>query len=472
MRCWWFVACFLFPGLACAPAAPPPSTPGQVMPATPESASVPVPFAGGHAPAGAAMLARVKFDALPNLPFGMGSASQFPWTPYMEGCGLDGRTEIHTLEGGVARSGAFAMALQGTPGAEAVRCVLDAMLGAEGGSPGAAGMPALQVAALPEGAVLVSREGVGAPAVTGGSRSGGGASVDLGAWLAEVDPKAPFAFAAQLAPRDRAPALRFVTGADAVEVRLRFPDASGAAAVRAFFEESFARAAAQGGAGLKEALHLEGAELTLKVAPSVSTAAALREHLVEAFRMPTGSMIPSLIPGDQVLVAKGALAGKAARGDIVVHADVRNPRQRFMKRVLAVGGDRLQIDGYSIRLNGAPVAATLVDGDVTWGGYGGEETQKGAVWRETLDGHAYDTLRTASESDVKVDLTVPPDSVFVVGDNRDNSHDSRHFGALPMSAVVGRVVLVHVSVLDGEIRWERLGILPDAALHAGPGGQR
>ena len=99
-------------------------------------------------------------------------------------------------------------------------------------------------------------------------------------------------------------------------------------------------------------------------------------------------MIPSLLPGDQVLVAKGALAGKAARGDIVVHADVRNPRQRFMKRVLAVGGDRLQIDGYSIRLNGAPVPATLVDGDVTWGGYGGEEKQKGAVWRETLDGHA------------------------------------------------------------------------------------
>ena len=184
----------------------------------------------------------------------------------------------------------------------------------------------------------------------------------------------------------------------------------------------------------------------------------------EAYYVPSGSMLPSLLIGDQLLVTKfpygysryslpvplapasqERLLGKLPqRGDVVVFRLPRDPSQTYVKRVVGLPGDRVQMRAGRLWLNGKMMPLRPA-------GVGPMETENGVVtaprFVETLAGreHAIFKLRWDGEFDNTREFVVGPDQLFVMGDNRDDSADSRispaagGVGLVPVENLVGRV---------------------------------
>jgi signal peptidase I len=184
----------------------------------------------------------------------------------------------------------------------------------------------------------------------------------------------------------------------------------------------------------------------------------------EAYYVPSGSMLPSLLIGDQLLVTKfpygysryslpvplapastERLLGKLPeRGDVVVFRLPRDPSQTYVKRVVGLPGDRVQMREGRLWLNGKMVPQRRA-------GVGPMETDNGVItaprFIETLGGreHPIFKLRSDGELDNTQEFVVGPDLIFVMGDNRDDSADSRlapsagGVGFVPVENLVGRV---------------------------------
>ncbi|HJQ28873.1 MAG TPA: signal peptidase I [Rubrobacter sp.] len=137
----------------------------------------------------------------------------------------------------------------------------------------------------------------------------------------------------------------------------------------------------------------------------------VRPFVMEAFWIPSGSMIPTLEIGDRVLVNKFIYRfTEPKRGDIVVFTSVDNPKEDLIKRVVGVPGDTIAVRGGKLFLNGEP--------------------QKEPYTNKKLPDRSF-FART----------TVPKGHVFVMGDNRGNSADSRVFGPLPKKNIEGEAFL-------------------------------
>jgi signal peptidase I len=195
---------------------------------------------------------------------------------------------------------------------------------------------------------------------------------------------------------------------------------------------------------------------------AVILALFVRTFVVQAFKIPTGSMENNLLIGDHLLVNKfvfaptlSSLEGKLLpidpikRGDIVVFKYPEEPDRDFIKRVIGLPGDTLELKQKRVYLNG-----TLLDEPYVHYLSPPEES-------------------SVDDFDVRVrygPVTVPPDHYFMMGDNRDNSQDSRYWGFLPRSYVKGKALFVYWSFDDGDgygnsggisrffttIRWSRL----------------
>ena len=161
---------------------------------------------------------------------------------------------------------------------------------------------------------------------------------------------------------------------------------------------------------------------------------AVRSHQVQAFRIPSASMTPTLLPGDFVFAdMRYACVGcreSVRRGDVAIFSNPNDRTVLYVKRVVALPGDRVQLDRDDVRVNGAQLEQ-------------GQRTASPVVPQPT--------------SDPSLDFIVPPGQVFTLGDHRRNSLDSRHFGTVPLQDVVGRVRQVWFSWGEGGIRWARLG---------------
>jgi len=189
-------------------------------------------------------------------------------------------------------------------------------------------------------------------------------------------------------------------------------------------------------------------------AANAATAVRLREQVVEAFKIPSASMWPTLEIGDHVLALKGALADPIARGDVVV---IRRDGRSYVKRVIAVAGDRLRLAPGRVEVNGTALrhdaagARTYFDRDdnQAW------QEVRTPVARETAGARGYQ-IAVNDDWTSTDEHVVPADSVFVVGDNRGNSADSRAWGALPRADIVGRAVVIWYSEGPAGIRWDRL----------------
>jgi signal peptidase I len=176
----------------------------------------------------------------------------------------------------------------------------------------------------------------------------------------------------------------------------------------------------------------------------------IRTFVVQAFKIPSGSMLPTLQVGDHILVNKVAYGvrlpflekhvirfGDPGRGDIVVFIYPVDPSKDFIKRVVATAGEVVEIQQKRILVDGEPWEdpyAYFADGQDPEG-------------------------RGGRPRDVHGPVTVPPGHVFVMGDNRDRSYDSRFWGFVDTDDIKGRAFLIYWS-WDGEdrwVRWERLG---------------
>ena len=179
-------------------------------------------------------------------------------------------------------------------------------------------------------------------------------------------------------------------------------------------------------------------------------ALVIRTFLVQAFKIPSGSMLPTLQIGDHILVNKflygprlevpltqlslGQLPGvrRPVPGDVVVFIWPKDRTKDFIKRVVAVEGQTVELRSRQLYVDGRPAddpRASYVSRD-------GPGSRFGPV-------------------------TVPKDHVFVMGDNRDQSYDSRFWGPVPISDIKGKALIIYWS-WDGPdrwVRWERIGRL-------------
>lgn len=190
---------------------------------------------------------------------------------------------------------------------------------------------------------------------------------------------------------------------------------------------------------------------------------AFRACWADWVQVPTGSMNPTIIEGDRVLVDKHAFGlrvpfthlhlttgGRPARGDIVVF-DSPATGTSLVKRVIGLPGDIVALDGEELIING--VRTQYANGDVSHlrDLLAVTDAQDPIVLRERLPGAEHDVLllpRRAARSSFGP-IRIPADRYLMLGDNRDNSADSRYFGLVPRENIVGRASRVVVS-LDPE----------------------
>ena len=198
-------------------------------------------------------------------------------------------------------------------------------------------------------------------------------------------------------------------------------------------------------------------------------ALVIRTFLFQPFSIPSGSMRPTLLEGDYLFVTKWAygysrhslpfspnlfsgriFGSPPERGDVAVFKYPPNPSLDYIKRVVGVPGDRIQMIDGVLHINGTPVKREKIgeinNPDIT------EENRPVDVYRETLpNGVSYETLDLTPNgiSDQTREFTVPEGHYFMMGDNRDNSADSRVFGFVPEENLVGRANIIFFSIADG-----------------------
>jgi signal peptidase I len=177
----------------------------------------------------------------------------------------------------------------------------------------------------------------------------------------------------------------------------------------------------------------------------------IRTFIVQAFKIPSGSMIPTLEIGDHILVNKLAYGlrmpflerylvqyGDPQRNDVVVFIYPEDRSKDFIKRVIAVAGDTVELRDKKVFINGKQV-------EDRHGHFMGYDPQAGGV----------------GSGDDYGPKTVPQNHIFVMGDNRDRSYDSRFWGFVDLNEVRGKAFLIYWSWdgTDRWVRWERLGDL-------------
>jgi signal peptidase I len=204
--------------------------------------------------------------------------------------------------------------------------------------------------------------------------------------------------------------------------------------------------------------------------PILAIVLGLRSFVAEPFRIPSSSMMPTLLIGDFILVNKFAYGlrwpitnrkflenGSPERGDVVVFRPPHHPREDWIKRVIGMPGDRVGYYDNQVYLNGEPL------GYASFGSYDG--TGKGAemtgaeLLTENLPGRPHQVLERTNLPFLdqgEGEWIVPPGQYFVMGDNRDNSEDSRYWGFLPEQNLRGKAFLVWMSI-DGGIEFSRIG---------------
>ncbi len=204
--------------------------------------------------------------------------------------------------------------------------------------------------------------------------------------------------------------------------------------------------------------------------PVILAVLLLRSFLVEPFRIPSGSMMPTLLVGDFILVNKYAYGirlpvvntkvldlGAPERGDVVVFRFPRDPGTDYIKRVVGVPGDHIVYRDKTLYINGEKVPQIPAG---AYRGSGSGISMSGASVREEQLGDVrHKILVVPRIRGIDADVTVPEGHYFVMGDNRDNSNDSRYWGFVPDENLVGKAFMIWMNwdSAGGGIAWDRIG---------------
>jgi signal peptidase I len=224
-------------------------------------------------------------------------------------------------------------------------------------------------------------------------------------------------------------------------------------------------------------------EYSESIGVAVAIALLLRAFVVEAFQIPSGSMIPTLEVGDHIFVSKFAYGlgipftntkilelRQPERGDVIVFKYPIEPGTDYIKRVVGLPGDRIEVRQHDVYINGKleprvrlPQPCHYVEGSR---GVGPPEEHDCELWEETLGTMKHLTIQEPGRGGHDYNgMVVPQGHVFVMGDNRDNSSDSRVWGTVQHDYIKGKALIVWWSrgPSDGSgpmgwlksIRWER-----------------
>ncbi len=263
---------------------------------------------------------------------------------------------------------------------------------------------------------------------------------------------------------------------------------------------------------------------------TLALALSLKAFVIEAFKIPSSSMYPTLEIGDHIFVNKFIYGiripwtttkivdfGGPSRGDVIVFMQPCTPERDYIKRVVALPGDTVEVRCSVVWVNGKPIPEELVDANCSY-----MDKPEGGRWhemqcsryRETVNGHSYETFQSAlrpqqtpmpdgkdfpspdapppscvadgqppapnqllgrvepSTSDRTdqcapfLHYVVPPGHIFAMGDNRANSNDSRFWGAVPIENIKGKAMFIWFSYPDRwydptDFRWSRIGNFVD-----------
>jgi signal peptidase I len=193
---------------------------------------------------------------------------------------------------------------------------------------------------------------------------------------------------------------------------------------------------------------------------SIGSALYLRDQALEAFRVPTASCYPTIVPNDRLFANKSVYKTKdPRRGDVVVFICPEDRQWNWIKRVIAVAGDTVEIKDGELYINDEKLQqqkltqSTLDNIRIKVEG----KPLQGEVFEETNGNAKYKIFLAKPPHDKTTGdfakITIPKHYCFVLGDNRNNSRDSRHFGPIPLATIKGRADYIYWPAKD----WSRFG---------------
>lgn len=196
----------------------------------------------------------------------------------------------------------------------------------------------------------------------------------------------------------------------------------------------------------------------------------IRSFIVQPYRVPTGSLEPTVMPGDFIVVKQFSYGlrlpvtqkkiwetGEPKRGDIALFYWPIDPSVRYVKRVIGLPGDHVVYKDKVLTINGKTMSQEEVGPDMNE--EPGEIPQPVMRKRENLDGIMHNIFVSKHGGDDKsFDITVPANQYFMMGDNRDSSYDSRYWGFVPEANLIGRAFGVWLSwdSNNKSLRWSRM----------------
>jgi signal peptidase I len=194
-----------------------------------------------------------------------------------------------------------------------------------------------------------------------------------------------------------------------------------------------------------------------------AAAFTIRTFFTRAVRVPTGAMANTIVPGDHLFIHK--LFGQPSRGDIVIF-QYNEGSETFVSRIIGLPGEGIQLRGKAVYINGSALdeERVMVESmDDAYGPLKEISTEGSGPYRVFYTKHSFEDTEAAEPSDgdfgTVTPFRIPDDNYFMLGDNRDNSEDSRYRGSVPLKLIWGKASIIYYSVKmpsQDEVRWDRM----------------